>query len=210
MRLFAVSSEISETAAWELLWPVVYEYLWGITVAAIPLQAWFVPLLTAAQFRQKHEVIMLLWEQQKLPPESQVPNCSIRLMNFDDLANIKKLDSLAFGPIWQQSMDMLEVAFQQAAIATVAEDPEGLIGYQISTAGSGGGHLARLAVHPRVHHQGVGYALVRDQLVQFYRCGAQRVTVNTQRENQASLALYQKAGFRHTGESYPVYEAYLD
>jgi len=210
IRLFAVSNDLTDVEAWEVLWPAAHEYLWGITVAAIPLQAWFTKLLTTAQFTQTHEVLMLLWEQQELPPEEQVPNCVIRLMNFDDLANVKELDAQAFGPIWQQSMDILEVAFQQAAIATVAEDQDGLIGYQISTAGSGGGHLARLAVHPRVQHQGVGYALVRDQLAQFYERGAQRVTVNTQRENMASLALYEKAGFQRTGEIFPVYEAYLD
>jgi ribosomal-protein-alanine N-acetyltransferase len=153
---------------------------------------------------------MLVWEDQTLPPESQVPDCILRLMNYDDLSLIRKLDAKAFGPIWQQSIDMLEMAFRQAAIATVAETPEGIIGYQISTAGSGGGHMARLAVHPDVWGQGVGYALARDMLAQFQRRGSLRVTVNTQLENEASMALYQKAGFRHTGEVYPVYEAFLD
>jgi ribosomal protein S18 acetylase RimI-like enzyme len=105
---------------------------------------------------------------------------------------------------------MLEIAFQQAAIATIAEDEEGIMGYQISTAGSSGGHLARLAVHPRVQGQGVGYALARDMLMQFYRRGAQKVSVNTQIDNEASLALYKKAGFRPTGEVHPIFEAYLD
>jgi ribosomal protein S18 acetylase RimI-like enzyme len=132
-------------------------------------------------------------------------------MNYDDLPNVKALDAEAFGPIWQQSMDTLEIAFQQASVATVAEDQDGgIIGYQISTASSGGGHLARLAVHPRFQRQGVGYSLVRDMVAQFYRRGALQVTVNTQLENLASLALYQKAGFQRTGEVYPVFETYLD
>ena len=210
MRLFAVSPDWSVADAWNALWPVAHEYLWGITVAAIPLQGWLSHQLAAAKFTQTHQVAMLTWEDQNLPPESIVPDCILRLMNFDDLAVVRKLDAKAFGPIWQQSMDMLEIAFQQAAIATVAEDEEGIIGYQISTAGSGGGHLARLAVHPRVQGQGVGYALARDMLAQFYRRGALKVTVNTQIDNDASLALYQKVGFRSTGEVYPVFEAYLD
>jgi ribosomal-protein-alanine N-acetyltransferase len=131
-------------------------------------------------------------------------------MNYDDLVLINKLDQRAFDPIWQQSLDMLETAFQQSAIATVAEIPEGIIGYQISTAGSEGGHLARLAVHPQVRGQGVGYALARDMLIQFHRRGALRVTVNTQINNDASLALYKKVGFRPTGEVYPVYETFLE
>jgi ribosomal protein S18 acetylase RimI-like enzyme len=210
MRLFAVSPDWDIADAWNALWPAAHEDLWGITVAAIPLQGWFSQQLTSAKFARTHQVAMLTWEEQGLPPESIVPDCILRLMNFDDLATVKKLDAEAFGPIWQQSMDMLEIAFQQAAVATVAEDEDGIIGYQISTAGSGGGHLARLAVHPRVQGQGVGYALARDMLAQFYRRGALKVTVNTQIDNEASLALYQKAGFRRTGEVYPVYEAYLD
>jgi ribosomal protein S18 acetylase RimI-like enzyme len=43
-------------------------------------------------------------------------------------------------------------------------------------------------------------------LSQFDRRGAQAVTVNTQQDNIASLSLYQKAGFRRTGEEYPVYQ----
>ncbi len=210
MRLFAVSSDITVEEAWEILWPAAHEYLWGTTIAAISLQGWFSQQLAAAKFTHTHSVAMLTWEGQELPPESIVPDCILRLMNFDDLLAVKDLDAQSFEPIWQQSIDMLEIAFRQAAVATVAEDEDGIIGYQISTAGSEGGHLARLAVHPRVQGEGVGYSLIRDLLVQFYRRGALKITVNTQINNVASLALYQKAGFNRTGEIYPVYEAYLD
>ena len=72
-----------------------------------------------------------------------------------------------------------------------------------------GGHLARLAVRPDAQRKGIGTALVRDMLWQFERRGAERVTVNTQEDNQASLTLYQKAGFELTGESYPVFQYFL-
>lgn len=210
IRLFAVTSDISIADAWDFLWPAAHEYLWGITVAAISLQDWFSQQLASAKFNKTHNVAILTWENQELPSESVVPDCILRLMNFDDLLLVKELDAVAFSAIWQQSMNMLEIAFQQAAVATVAEDENGIIGYQISTSGSECGHLARLAVHPRVQGKGVGYSLVRDMLVQFYRRGALKVTVNTQLDNEASLALYQKAGFSRTGEIYPVYEAFLD
>ena len=210
MRLFAVHGDVDANEAWDYLWPAAHEYLWGSTVAAISLQGWFRQILTTAQFSQTHEVAMLIWENQPKVSRNETSDCSIRLMNFDDLAMVKEIDSMAFGPIWQQSQDMLEIAFRQAAIATVAENQEGLIGYQISTAGSGSGHLARLAVHPDCQACGIGSALLQDLLTQFSRRGAMRVTVNTQLQNTASLALYNKAGFRQTGEVYPVYEYYLD
>jgi ribosomal protein S18 acetylase RimI-like enzyme len=210
IRLFAISSEFSIEEAWNILWPVIQEYLSETIIAALPFQSWFSNQLRISQFDYTHEVALLLWENQALPPKSIVPGCILRMMNYDDLSLIKDLDAKAFGPIWQQSFDMLEIAFQQAAIATVADTSEGIIGYQISTAGSGGGHMARLAVHPQACGQGIGYALARDMLVQFQRRGSLRVTVNTQIDNDASMALYKKAGFRLTGEVYPVYQTYLD
>jgi ribosomal protein S18 acetylase RimI-like enzyme len=72
-----------------------------------------------------------------------------------------------------------------------------------------GGHLARLAVRPEYQGNGIGEALVRDMLSQFYRRGAQTVSVNTQKDNRASISLYQKAGFRLTGEEYPLYQISL-
>jgi ribosomal protein S18 acetylase RimI-like enzyme len=35
--------------------------------------------------------------------------------------------------------------------------------------------------------------------------GGWHLTVNTQADNAASLALYHKLGFRRTGEQFPVY-----
>jgi ribosomal protein S18 acetylase RimI-like enzyme len=209
IRLFAASNELPVDQAWNLLWKTAKRYLKAVRVVALPFQDWFINRLRSSNFLHTHDVAMLLWENQSLPPESVVPGCILRMMNFDDLDQIQELDSIAFRPIWQQSIDMLRMAFEQAAIATVAETPDGIIGYQISTAGPGGGHLARLAVHPQVQGEGIGYALTRDLLAQFHRRGSLQVTVNTQYENEASLALYKKSGFRLTGEVFPVFETLL-
>jgi ribosomal protein S18 acetylase RimI-like enzyme len=126
-------------------------------------------------------------------------------MNFDDLRAVEAVDWQAFDPLWRNSISSIELAYKQHAVATVAEDDDQLLGFQISTASPMGGHLARLAVSPQAQGKGIGYALVRDALDQFERRGALRVTVNTQAENTVSLALYEKAGFQPTGETYPVY-----
>jgi len=127
-------------------------------------------------------------------------------MNIDDLEHVEQLDTRAFGKLWRNSHNSLELAYRQAAIATVAEKEQRIIAYQISTANHLGGHLARLAVHPDSHGQGVGYAVLHDMLKQFERRGAKHISVNTQSDNIASLALYKKAGFESTGETYPVYQ----
>jgi [ribosomal protein S18]-alanine N-acetyltransferase len=152
---------------------------------------------------------MLNWEpgrQASRAPVSLPSDISIRPMNFDDLSFVEEIDTSSFGSVWQNSQVSLELAFRQAAVATVVEREGQLVAYQISTPTPMGGHLARLAVHPGFQGLGIGYALVRDMLSQFERRGAQCVSVNTQQDNYVSLSLYEKAGFRRTGEEYPVFQ----
>jgi len=212
LRLFAVSSQISLEKAWQVLWPAARKACLEMKsidrVAVIPLQRWFRSVLQGSEFTLTHRVVMLSWEyRQNYPePEPEFGEVIVRPMNLDDLPAVHLVDSAAFKHEWKNSQSSLELAYRQAAIATVAELKGELVGYQISTASPVGGHLARLAVMPGFQRKGIGSALVRDTLWQFERRGAERVTVNTQEDNQASLALYQKAGFELTGESYPVYQ----
>jgi ribosomal protein S18 acetylase RimI-like enzyme len=96
---------------------------------------------------------------------------------------------------------MLELAMASADYLTVAELDGQIVGYQLTTASAGGGHLGRLAVLPNCQGRGLGTALEGQ--------GAQQVTVNTQDTNMASLSLYQRLGFKLTGEAFPVYQLRL-
>jgi len=209
LRLFAVSTAMQVYDAWEMMWPVANRLIGNsIPIAALPLQSWFRGLLETSNFSHSYDVLMMRWKDigQSIPDlPSDLPYC-VRLMNYNDLKIVQSLDDHAFNLVWRNSIELLELAFQNAAIATVAEDNQGIMGYQISTANNSDGHLARLAVHPRVRRQGVGYTLVQDLLINFRRRGIVKATVNTQENNQASLSLYDKAGFQETGEIFPIYE----
>lgn len=209
VRLFAVSSSLTVDDAWESLWPVAHRLLGADSVvAALPLQPWFRRMLASSLFSHTHDVVMLRWDDcgQQLAELPKQRQYCIRMMNVDDLDAVHSLDVAAFNPVWQHSAEMLRIAFQGAALATVAEDRNGIIAYQVSTANSSDGHLARFAVHPRTQRLGVGYMLLQDLLKNFRQRGIRRVTVNTQMDNGASLSLYEKAGFYQTGEAYPIYE----
>lgn len=212
IRLFAVSAEVNTHEAWQALWSSARAQLIEDEVkyaTAIPLQGWFARLLESSNFQQTTEVMMLLWKGTKLPPRREIPGVTIRPMNIDDMDAVEELDHLAFGRLWHNSRESLILAYRQAAVATVAEQDNQIIAYQISTANHLGGHLARLAVHPKFHGKGIGYAVLQDLLTQFERRGAKHLSVNTQSDNPASLALYKKAGFLMTGETYPVYQYQL-
>jgi ribosomal protein S18 acetylase RimI-like enzyme len=210
IRLFAASYNIRPQKAWESMWPLALAQLVNdehlIWAAAIPLQKWFQVLLERSRFTLTHSIVMLTWERQPLTNGHLPSWLTIRPMKLDDLSDVEGVDEAAFVPVWQNSKICLEYAFRAAAFASVAEVDNHIVGYQISTTTHMGGHLARLAVIPELQGQGIGSAILKDLLTQFERKGALIVSVNTQKENHASLALYKKAGFRVSNEEYPIYQ----
>ncbi len=209
VRLFASAHALSVERAWDLLWAETLEQFKTLEetrwVAALALWPWFVDLLEKRGFVEENRVVMLNWDGAEIAPFQSSPELVIRPMNLDDIALVEAVDEAAFSKIWQNSQVGLSLAYRQAAVATVAEFAGQMVGYQISTATPVGGHLARLAVLPGYQGQGIGLALVQDLLLQFRRRSAQRITVNTQKDNSTSLQLYQKVGFYRTGEEYPLF-----
>lgn len=208
IRLFALSSQIPLMHGWEVLWQHTKEILLdnrSLNIFAIPLQEWFKNLLKNSDFIHQRDVVVLAWENGYDLPR---PNDAIviRAMQIADLPSIHEIDSIAFEDEWQNSLESIGAAYHQASIATVAISDGQIMGYQISTGGSHGGHLARLAVSPNQQMKGIGYSLVYNLLTQFKQRGVSRVTVNTQQDNIASLRLYEKAQFSATGEIFPIYQ----
>lgn len=212
IRAFLCDSSINPEFAWEPLWSETLETLRTEQikkVAAIPLQKWFRKLLEQAGFERLHNIVTLAWDQF---PSSAKPvgfEGTIQPMQSSDLERIREIDKAAFDPLWQHSTKLIELAFSQANYATVIQDRGKIIGYQISTPTRYGVHLGRLAVHPKSQKSGVGFALVSDLQQHFSDSGTIRISVNTHDTNSASLALYHKAGFTKTAESYPVYQYIL-
>lgn len=210
IRLFAVAHGANLEQVWQELWSEarsqLLESVSTLKVAVIPLHDWFLRLLKNSRFSSNHRVVVLSWQPGERPSARMNPSLLLRPMIISDIPAVEKIDTAAFGGVWQNSASCIEIAFLQSAIATVVEKNGELVGYQISTGSQMGGHLARLAVLPSFQSLGVGYALVDQMLSQFEQRGARNVTVNTQHDNEISLSLYQKAGFHLTGEEYPVYE----
>jgi ribosomal protein S18 acetylase RimI-like enzyme len=209
IRMFAAGGAVPLGDVWQALWDAgrsALEQLEKSRVAAIVMQGWFKSLLETSGFVNTDNVIVLRWEQDNTLPLPRWKAGSIRTMTPADLEMVSKIDSIAFEPEWRNSVTALELAYQQAAFATVMVEGQDVLGFQISTSSLAGGHLARLAVHPAMQGQGIGYALVYDLLEELQARGINQVTVNTQQDNLASLALYARAGFSRTDEFYQVYQ----
>jgi len=208
IRLFAFASHLSRHSAWPPLWSAARGQLaeqGGGVVAAIATQRWFDQVLIDGHFNLAGHIVLLEWFEGRLEQSQPPADVHLRDMTARDLPRVAEVDSAAFEPLWRNSLAALNKAYEQASYASVAEDGPRLIGYQLSTGGSFGAHLARLAVLPEDQGRGVGTALVADLMLHMQRTGGSKVTVNTQANNLASLALYGRLGFRRTGEKYPVY-----
>ncbi len=208
IRLFAFDSNLSGTSAWLSLWEAArYEMALSgdATIAAIAMQPWFESILLESGFVFTQSVMMLQWDRQPFVPQAVPAGIRLRPMIPDDLPRVVDVDSAAFEPLWQNSLPALNKAFSQVLYASVAENDSGVVGYQLSTGNPFGAHLARLAVRPEAHGRGIASALIGELMANVSRAQLSRITVNTQSDNSASLSLYEKIGFRRTGEQYPVY-----
>ncbi len=208
IRLFACASGPGAAQVWLDLWNTARRELsdpGGVVAAAIALNPWFEDFLAEAGFVFNQNIVMLAWEDAPIPGQSLPPDVKLRPMRPGDLPQVTEVDNSAFDLLWRNSLDALQKALKQAVHATVAETAEGLVGYQLSTGGAMGAHLARLAVRPEMQGRGLGSALVTDLLEHVRGRGKARVTVNTQSDNLSSQALYERLGFVFTGEKYPVF-----
>ena len=208
VRLFAHAKQLSSEEAWDMLWRAAQkeiEMQGGATVGLIVMHHWLRDILSKKDFTHTQNIVMLEWKGKRAPEVSFPSGIAVRKMQPNDLPQVAELDAAAFKPLWQNTLDALEKALPQATSAIVAEDAQGLVGYQISTANPFGAHLARLAVRPDAQRRGLGFLIVADLLHRLKEKGVARLTVNTQSDNLASLALYDKMGFVVTGEKFPVY-----
>ncbi len=205
IRFFGHQPHLSPRETWMAVWEIARNEISRASpqaqVASIATKQWFQNLLLSSGFELKQNIVLLELMIDRLPSFSAPQDFRIRPMHDNDISAIANIDIEAFGWFWHNTADALQRAHSLSVSATVAEDDSGVIGYQISTGNSRGTHLARLAVKPEAQGRGVGSALTQD-LIQ--RTGTQRLSVNTQHDNAASLALYKKIGFVRTGEYFPV------
>ena len=209
IRVFGYSPHLSGPEAWSALWRVARNEISQANlktqIAVIVVKQWFQNLLLSTGFDLKQNIILLQLANENIKPFHMPQGIRIRAMEDGDMPAVIKIDLAAFGVFWHNTLDSLQRARLQSVSATVAEDDSGVVGYQISTGNPFGAHLARLGVQPEAQSRGIGTALVSD-LIQVGGINKfNRLSVNTQADNIASLSLYKKLGFIRTGEHFPVF-----
>ena len=102
-----------------------------------------------------------------------------------------------------------QAAIGDESVLFVAENPEGWVGlvgsYLEDFAATASVDLISMWVAPASRGQGVGRKLV-EQIIEWARQhpGAQYVSLWVTENNAAAIALYERCGFRRTGETQPL------
>jgi ribosomal protein S18 acetylase RimI-like enzyme len=210
IRLFACSWEIALDRAWNLLVPAAMQQLSLLEpdphCYILALEDWIDMLLKQKQYRKHQELIILERNLQPLPGPLDSPEVIIRTMVDDDLPDVELIDAASFEDLWVYSLPTLQLAFQQSEMAYLAEIQGKPVGYLLGTISDRTAHLARIAVLSEYKRQHVASLLIENFFKDLGNRKVQQVTLNTQSNNQASLALYDKMGFQRTGETFAVYQ----
>lgn len=126
------------------------------------------------------------------------------------LERLARLDREAFGDHWCLDevglADALD-ATHHSALFVAGDRPEE--GFAIAGVTDDTGYLQRLAVSPIRRRVGIGSALLSASVAWMRGRGCGRVLVNTESDNAAALALYEKFGFRSLDHSLAVMERRL-
>ena len=141
-------------------------------------------------------------------PYTPPPGLDIRPALVEELPLLAEIEEDAFEPRWRHSAQSLYLAWRQSLSFDVALLNGQPVGFQFSTGGGGGAHLARMTVRPERQGQGIGAALLARALEGYRRRKLRGVTLNTQADNLASQRLYTRFGFAPTGNKYPVWSYY--
>jgi len=208
LRLFASAPGFSPHLAWKSLWPAARAWLRehqpGAEIHSLAVDRELEDILKKADFQQISQVVSLVWDVNTARWPATRKDVAVRRMTPADLPRIAEIDRDAFQPLWRNTLDELQSALSVSFYASVGLIADQIQGYQISTANPQGGHLARLAVAPEFQGEGIAINILDDLLEGATQRGMVEVSVNTQRENQRSLALYQKFGFTLLEGAYPV------
>src|SRR5439155_7992793 len=141
-----------------------------------------------AGFDVQEELELLAHELNAIPEVGH----RLRRPRRRERSRVLTVDGAAFDAFWRLHHGGLDDALgaTPAVRFRVHGRGPGIDGYVIGGRGAGTGYVQRLAVHPGARGRGLGRSLVGDVLRWMRRHGAARALVNTQRTNEAALALY--------------------
>ncbi len=127
-----------------------------------------------------------------------------------DIDQMLSIDQAAFDPFWRFDRTSLVESTQatsRSSVFVIRDGDLGITGYAVVGYGHAISYLQRVAVDPVWQGQGMGRSLVRAASRSARRHGSKALLLNTQRDNDPALALYESEGYVQLPESLAVLKA---
>ena len=155
-----------------------------------------------------HNTIIALETYQHIPLRHATP-AVLAPLGSAEYADIQRIDAEAFEPEWQKTPHDIRELTSGDGLSLIAVIDDAPVAYAIANWHDSHStfHLVRIAVLPAYQGRRIASQLLSAVLSHGFGNGAVRVTLNTQRNNYAALALYTRAGFTASGEQYDVIRA---
>ncbi|MGH7592490.1 MAG: ribosomal protein S18-alanine N-acetyltransferase [Gemmatimonadales bacterium] len=125
-------------------------------------------------------------------------NCRLRPVSLADLPGLAALEREAFSDPWTVAQLRTAMAWT-GAIALIADDGVGVVGYVLGRVIVDEGEILSLATIARRRRQGFGRRLLGAMLEAMRERGAHAVWLEVRMSNAAARAMYQSAGFATAG-----------
>ena len=166
---------------------------------------WFTDILSGVGF-QPHNIIIGLQRHTTIPIIASAQPATLQRLHNEDIAAIQLIDAHAFAYEWLKNDYEIHQLFNSDTIAFHATIADRSVGYAIAVVHDHGSllHIVRIAVLPEWRRQGIAQQLLAAVITYGQQIATAQISLNTQHDNYAALALYQRAGFQQTADRHEV------
>lgn len=167
---------------------------------------WLQEILSELQFREVDRVIGYARAGRTAGSPQGAAPARLRSARSSDGPVVLALNSAAFAPIWRYDASIILSWLLTADHAVLAETGAEPAGFGLTTGSrdSEFAQLVRVAIAPQFQGSGMGRQVVEDAIHYAREIGAAGLCLNTQASNSISRHLYERLGFRLTGQAVSV------
>ena len=126
-------------------------------------------------------------------------------MRTEDLEQVSRLEASCFSMPWSKK-SIEEVMGKSDAVYVTAREEEKVVGYCGAYVILDEADINQVAVEPSCRNKGIGRKMMEVLLQKLKRAGANAVTLEVRRSNEAAIALYESLGFVTEGIRKNFYE----
>lgn len=126
-------------------------------------------------------------------------------MHTEDLEQVSRLEALCFSMPWSRK-SFEEALHKSGAVYVTAKEEGKLVGYCGAYVILNEADINQVAVEPFSRKKGIGRKMMEVLLQKLEKAGADAVTLEVRKSNEAAIALYESLGFVTEGIRKNFYE----